>query len=158
MPAADACLPVTTYLEDISVGDRRDLGTVTADREEMIAFARRYDPQPFHTDEGAAATSHFDGIVASGWYTASLCMRPLVEEVLTDAAALGALGLEELRWPAPVRPGDVLSVTNEVVDKRDSETNPRRGVVTARLGAERADGTEVLTWTASVLWARRGER
>lgn len=146
-----------TYFEDVTVGDRRDLGVVTAEGEEMVEFAKRYDPQPVHTDPDAASETHFGGLVASGWYTASLCMRVLVEEVLRDAAALGALGLEELRWSAPVRPGDELEVTNEVLAKRQSESKPTRGIVTAELTASRPDETEVLMWTANVLWARRGD-
>lgn len=146
-----------TYFEDLTVGRSRALGSVTADGEEMVEFARRYDPQPVHTDPDAAAETHFGGLVASGWYTASLCMRVLVEEVLSDAAALGALGLEKLRWPAPVRPDDELKVVNEVVAKRESESDPRQGIVTADLTATRPDGTEVLVWTANVLWARRSD-
>jgi acyl dehydratase len=146
---------VPTYFEDLAVGDRRDLGVVTADREDMLEFARRYDPQPVHTDPEMASETHFQGLVASGWYTASLCMRVLVDEVLRESAALGALGLDSLRWPAPVRPGDELLVTNEVLAKRPSESEASRGIVTAGLTARRADETEVLTWTAKVLWARR---
>lgn len=146
-----------TYFEDLTVGDRRDLGVVIADGDEMIEFARQYDPQPVHTDPAAAAETHFDGLVASGWYTASLCMRLLVEEVLRDAAALGALGLDELRWPVPVRPGDELLVSTEVLAKRASESNPARGIVTTELTARRSSQTEVLSWTANVLWARRSD-
>lgn len=152
-PAAGTSVP--TYFEDLDVGHSRDLGVVTADGEEMVEFARRYDPQPVHTDPEAAAETHFGGLVASGWYTASLCMRVLVDEVLRDAAALGALGLEELRWSAPVRPGDELEVANEVIAKRESESDPTRGIVTAELTATHQDGTEVLVWAANVLWARR---
>lgn len=146
---------MTTYFEEIPVGEPETLGRVTADREEMVTFAERYDPQSIHIDAEAAAASHFGGLVASGWYTASLCMRILVEEVLADSAALGALGLEELRWPAPVRPGDILEVTNEVIDKRPSESRPSTGVVRAELIATKTDGTIVCRWTASVLWERR---
>lgn len=146
-----------TYFEDLTVGDRQELGLVTAEREEMLEFARRYDPQPVHTDPEVAAQTHFGGLVASGWYTASLCMRVLVEEVLRDAAALGALGLEELRWARPVRPGDELRVSNEVVAKRVSDSDPTRGIVTAELVAMGSEDTEVLRWTANVLWTRKTE-
>lgn len=146
---------MTTYFEDIPVGEPETLGEVTADREEMVSFAQRFDPQPIHTDPDAAAASHFGGLVASGWYTASICMRVLVEEVLADSAALGALGLEELQWPAPVRPGDVLEVSNEVIEKRPSESRPSTGVVRAELKATRDDDTVVCRWTASVLWERQ---
>lgn len=148
---------MTTYYEDIAVGEPETLGQVRADRDEMVAFAQRYDPQPIHTDPDAAAGSHFGGLVASGWYTASLCMRVLVEEVLDDSAALGALGLDELQWPAPVRPGDVLEISNEVIEKRPSESQPSTGVVRAELVATRTDDTVVCRWTASVLWERRQE-
>lgn len=148
---------MTIYFEDIVVGESTTLGQVTADRDEMVSFAQRYDPQPFHTDPDAAAASHFGGLIASGWYTASLCMRVLVEELLADSAALGALGLEELQWPAPVRPGDVLEISNEVLEKRPSESRPSTGVVRAELVARRSDETVVCRWTASVLWERRSE-
>lgn len=148
---------MTTYFEDIPVGESEILGEVTAERAEMVAFAQRYDPQPIHTDPDAAATSHFGGLVASGWYTASLCMRVLVQEVLADSAALGALGLDALQWPAPVRPGDVLEISNEVIAKRPSESRPSTGVVRAELVARRSDDTVVCRWTASVLWERRTE-
>lgn len=146
---------VTAYYEDLSVGDRHDLGTVTAEREEMLAFANRYDPQPIHTDPESATASHFGGIIASGWYTASLCMRALVEGVLGESAAIGALGLEELRWPTPVRPGDVLTVETVIEGKRPSESDPSRGLVTSTLSAENEAGDAVLEWTATTLWRRR---
>jgi acyl dehydratase len=147
---------MTEYYGDIAVGDRRELGTVTAEREEMLAFAQRYDPQPIHTDPEAAVASHFGGIIASGWYTASLCMRALVDTVLADSGAIGALGIEELRWPTPVRPGDILAVETVIEDKRPSESDPTRGLVTSRLSAENEAGETVLEWTATTLWARPG--
>lgn len=146
---------MTRYYEDLTVGNQRNLGSVTADREEMIAFADRYDPQPFHVDPVAAEESHFGGLVASGWYTAALCMRRLVEEELSESAAKGALGIKELRWPAPVRPTDELLVTTTVADKRLSTSRPDAGIVTSDLTARRPDDQTVLEWRATVLWGRR---
>ncbi|MFB6111407.1 MAG: MaoC family dehydratase [Halobacteriaceae archaeon] len=143
------------YFEDLTVGADWDLGTVTADREEMLEFARRFDPQPVHTDPEAARDSPFGELIASGWYTASLCMRPLVDRVLRGSAALGAVGMDELRWPVPVRAGDELTLTGGVVGKRRSESEPGRGVVRASLRAQRADESTVLQWTAIVLWRCR---
>lgn len=163
--------PSRTHYEDLTVGATHELGTVVADRSEMLAFAERYDPQPFHVDPEAAAATPFGGLIASGWYTAALCMRRLVEAELADAAALGALGVEELRWPAPVRPDDELALSTRVLSKRPSESRPGTGVVRIRLTATRVDpadaeggpdgsaqadaaeGETVCSWTAAVLWA-----
>lgn len=146
---------VTRYFEDVTVGTAHRLGEVTVSEAEIISFAERFDPQPFHVDPEAAASSPFGEVVASGWHTASLCMRVLVEEYLLETAAQGALGLDELRWPHPVRPGDTLTVTNEVIEKRESDSDPSRGVVRAKLTAENQDGERVLKWIAIVLIGRR---
>lgn len=146
---------VSRYYEDLTIGNSQTIGTVTADRDEMLSFAKQYDPQPFHTDPEAAAESHFGELVASGWYTAALCMRCLVDAELNSSGAQGALGIDSLRWPAPVRPGDELTVSTRIDDKRLSESHPDSGVVTTSLEAIRDDGATVLEWTATLLWARR---
>jgi len=142
------------YYEDIEVGDPRRLGSVTVTREEIIRFGQRYDPQPFHVDPAAAAESPFGDVIASGWHTAAMCMRVLVDAFLAETAALGALGVDELRWPTPVRPGDTLTVESEVLEKRPSESDPDRGVVRSALSAENQDGETVIRWEAVVLVAR----
>lgn len=146
---------MTRYYEDIMVGEPVTLGEVSVTEEEIIEFGKRYDPQPFHVDPDAAAQSPFGGVVASGWQTAALCMRVLVDEYLQETAAMGALGLDELRWETPLRPGDTLTVRSEILEKRVSETDPGRGVVRSELTAENQSGAEVIRWIAVVLVARR---
>ncbi len=119
------------YFEDLNAGDVVYLGELRMSEAEMLEFARRYDPQPFHVDAEAAARSTFGGLIASGWHTASVYMGLLVRGLLHDVASLGSGGLEELRWLKPVRPGDVLRGRLTVLSKRDSEKNPGRGTVVA---------------------------
>ncbi|ELZ20662.1 MaoC domain-containing protein dehydratase [Halosimplex carlsbadense 2-9-1] len=140
------------YFEDVTVGDTDAFGSYGATASEITDFAERYDPQPFHTDPEAAADSPFGGLVASGWHTAAMTMRLLVDEFLADGATRGALGVDELRWRRPVRPGDELTVTTEIVDKEgwDDEL----GVVSVRITTE-ADGEEALTMVGLVLYERR---
>ena len=98
------------YSEDIEVGDTMEFGEYHVTKEEIIDFAERYDPQVFHTDEAAAKDSAFGELVASGWHTASMCMRMLVDGPLQERAGMGARGVDELRWKRPVRPGDTLYI------------------------------------------------
>ena len=98
------------YFEDYVPGDVHEFGSVVAEEDEMIAFARRFDPQPFHTDPVAAKESVFGGLIASGWYTASMAMRLLVDNYISRVASLGSPGVDEVRWRKPVRPGDTLSI------------------------------------------------
>ena len=123
---------MTVHFEDLRPGDRFDLGSVEVDEEEMLAFARRFDPQPFHLDSDAAARSTFGGIIASGWFTASLFMRLYVDRVLADSTSQGSPGLSELRWLAPVRAGDLLSGRLTVLESARSATRPGRGTVVLR--------------------------
>lgn len=115
------------YFEDFAEGQEFDLGTAVADEAEMVAFARRYDPQPFHVDADAARRSSFGELVASGWYTGSLFMRLYYDAVLVDTASQGSPGCEELSWPAPVRPGDVLRGRLRVCSVRPSAKRADRG-------------------------------
>lgn len=145
---------MTLYFEDLAPGQTFELGESTADEAEMIAFARRFDPQPFHLDPAAAAASAFGGLIASGWYTAGLWMRLYVDAVLADAASLGSPGGDELRWLAPVRPGDVLRGLLTVLEVRDSTTAPNRG--TAMICGELFRGdTVVLRMRFRALLGRR---
>jgi acyl dehydratase len=122
---------MTRHFEDIETGEIHDLGTYTADREEMIAFARRYDPQPIHVDPEAAADTIYGGLIASGWHTAGSCMRLVARGFLNDAASIGSFGLDDLRWTAPVRPGDTVSVTLDVAETRESDSHDDRGALLA---------------------------
>lgn len=142
------------YFEDMDVGQRLELGTYEVTREEIVAFAERYDPQPFHVDADAAAASPFGGLVASGWHTAAMTMRVLVDEHFSSAVSHGALGVEELRWREPVRPGDTLAVRTAVVDK--SDWDDERGVVEARTTtARQRDDETVMSMRSQVLYERR---
>ncbi len=116
------------YFEDYIPGEVHAFGRITADGKEMTAFARRFDPQPFHTDPEAARGSIYGGLIASGWYTASLMMRLLVDHYL-PRANLGSPGIDELRWRKPVRPGDVLSLRVTVLEAHRSRSKPDRGMV-----------------------------
>jgi len=105
--------------EDVPVGETDSSGSYEVTAEEIVAFAEQYDPQPFHTDPDAAAETPFGGLVASGWHTAAMTMRLLVDGPLSKLATRGALGVDELRWRSPVRPGQTLTMETEVVAKED---------------------------------------
>jgi acyl dehydratase len=143
------------YFEDLRVGDTGEHGSYEVTAAEITEFAEQYDPQPFHTDPEAAADSPFGGLVASGWHTAAVTMRLLVDGHLSDGATRGALGVDELRWRRPVRPGDELTVRTEIVDRDgwDDES----GVVSVRVTTE-TDGEEVLSMVGLVLYERREKR
>jgi acyl dehydratase len=142
------------YYEDLTVGDTTSFGTYEVTRDEIVTFAEQYDPQPFHTDADAAAASMFGGLVASGWHTAAMTMRLLVDNYLADSGAMGALGVDELRWPMPVEPGDELSVRTEILEKDVWDDD--RGRVASEITTTNDDGDVVLSMVAQVLWRRRG--
>jgi acyl dehydratase len=120
------------YLEDFPVGETFELGSKTVTEEEIIRFGREFDPQPFHIDPEAAAEGPFGGIIASGWHTCAIWMRLFVESLINDAANLGGLGIDDMHWKLPVRPGDTLTGTATVVDVRPSRSNPDRGILGIR--------------------------
>jgi acyl dehydratase len=124
---------------DFTPGRVFDLGTIVVDRDEMIAFAHRFDPQPFHVDEAAAATSLFGGLAASGWFTAGLWMRAYVDGVLARATSLGSPGGDEISWPAPVFGGDELRASMEVLESRVSRSRPDLGLLRLRATLHRGD-------------------
>jgi len=123
---------VRLYFEDLTPGRSFDLGSVAIDEAEMLEFARRFDPQWYHVDRERATASTWGGLIASGWFTASLCMRIYVDEVLSQAAADTSPGLEELRWLAAVRAGDTLRGVLTVVDALDSSRGPDLGTAVLR--------------------------
>jgi len=125
--------------EDLPAGRRIALGAVVVDRDEMLAFNRRFDPQPFHVDEDAARASLFGGLCASGWFTASLWMRCYVDAVLSRSASMGSPGGDEIAWPAPVFAGDRLEAAMEIVAARVSASRPQLGLVTLTGTLTRAD-------------------
>jgi len=143
--------------ETVEVGDVDEFGSYEMTQAEMIDFAEQYDPQPFHVDPEAAAEYPYGGLIASGWHTCAVTMRLLVQHQFDAGENLGSPGLDDLRWHEPVRPGDVLCVRVEVVDKRPLESDPRRGLVTSEIETRRADGTLVLSWTSKVFVRRTPE-
>ena len=145
------------FFEDFRPGDLTDTASVTVTKEEIVAFARQFDPQPFHIDEEAARRSPFGGLIASGWHTASLCMRLVVALLGPDSGSLGSPGVDELRWLKPVRPGDELSVSAEVLEAIPSRSKPDRGLVKFRYTMRNQNGEEVMTMIALGLVLRRAE-
>lgn len=121
------------YFEDYVEGLVLNFGSVTVDEQEVIDFAKRYDPQFFHTDPVKAKESPFGGLIASGWHTGSMMMNLLTQYYFSDASSLGSPGLENLRWKAPVRPGDVLRVRVTILEARKSASKPDRGIVKHRI-------------------------
>jgi acyl dehydratase len=143
------------YFEDFKVGDVTEVGPVTVSEEEILEFANRFDPQPFHIDPEAAKSSPFGGLIASGWHTAALFMGMFVRGQMLDTASLGSPGIEELRWTAPVRPGDTLYGRSRVLETRASETNPSRGTILSENEVYNQDGTAVMRFTSWGHFARR---
>jgi acyl dehydratase len=139
---------VIRYFEDYVPGLTVDCGTFSLDEGQIIAFAKEYDPQPFHVDPRAAAEGPFGGIIASGWQTTSRMMRQVVEHFVSPESGLGAAGIDELRWPRPVRPGDTLRVTATVLEARRSASKPDRGIIRSRMDLTNAAGEAVMTLTA----------
>ena len=117
------------YFEDYIPGAVHEFGSVIAEEDEMVAFARRFDPQPFHTDPEKAKKSMFGALIASGWYTASLAMRLKVDHFISHVASLGSPGVDELRWLKPVFAGDTLSVRVTIIEAKRSSSKPDRGYV-----------------------------
>lgn len=143
------------YFEDFTVGEVIDLGRRTFSEEEILRFAREWDPQPFHTDPVAAAASPFGGIIASGWHTASAVMRMYVETVLADADSQGSPGVEAIRWLRPVRPGDTLAARMRVDEATPSATRADRGTLVLSWEVDNQRGEQVMTMSARGLFGRR---
>ena len=143
------------YLEDFAVGQTFGSGRLPIDSERTLAFAAEFDPQPFHLDETTARRSIFGGLTASGWHTAALTMRLLVESELEPAGGLIGAGFDECRWPRPVHPGDELRVECEVIEVRPSKSRPQQGLIKLRTTTLNQDGEVVLTYIASLVVLRR---
>jgi acyl dehydratase len=148
--------PPPLFFEDLTVGHVYRSGTLSVTAEEVTTFAARYDPQPFHLDADAATTSVFGGLVASGWLTASLTMRLMVMSDLKLGSGVIGLGVDSLRWPQPVRPGDTLCATVEVLAARGSESKPAFGVVKIRTTTTNQRDEVVQLMVSNVMVRRRG--
>ena len=145
------------YLDDLESGQVHHLGRRMLSRDEIVEFARAWDPQPFHLDEQAAAASIYGGLIASGWHTVCVFMRLFADGLLHRAAAMGSPGVDELRWLKPVRPGDTLEARLEILECRPSRSKPDRGIVRARSVVVNLAGEEVLSFVATLLFQRRPE-
>ena len=143
------------WFEDFSPGQVIPLGSRRLEREEIVEFARRYDPQPFHLDEQAAAASALGGLAASGWQTAAVWMRLYVDAVLRDAAGMGSPGVEELRWWLPVRPADILHGTARIDATVPSSRRPDRGTVHLTGELRNGHGALVMSLRARTYFGRR---
>ncbi|HYS96430.1 MAG TPA: MaoC family dehydratase [Chthoniobacterales bacterium] len=143
------------YFEDLKAGDWFKSVTYQVSEEEIINFAREFDPQPFHLDAAVADQTMFKGLIASGWHTAAITMRLFVQTLNFAEGAIG-LGVDELRWPNAVRPGDRLQVETEIIDLRVSRSKPSHGVVRLRNVTVNQHGEVVQTMSASALVLRRG--
>jgi len=142
------------YLEDLTVGQRFTSGTYVMDAVRIKEFAAEFDPQPFHLDEDAAQASVFNGLAASGWHTAAVAMRLLVESGMRFANGLLGLG-GEIAWPKPTRPGDILQVESEIAEITPSRSKPHQGIVTIRSTMLNQNGEAVYILTAKLLVLRR---
>ena len=143
------------YWEDFELGRVREFGRCEVTRESVLEFAGRYDPQPFHLDDAAAAQSLFGRLAASGWHTAAMAMRMMCEGYLLESASLGSPGIEKLTWPAPVYPGDVLTMRNTVLESRPLASRPEVGLVKSRNEVLNQHGQVVLSMEGFGFFRRR---
>lgn len=141
--------------EDFDIGSAVQLSAHTFTRDEIVGFAERYDPQPFHLSEAAGEASPFGGLVASGWNTCSAMMGILVRDMVGDSTSMGSPGLDNIRWIKPVRVGDTVRLTVRVLDKRVSKSKPDRGIVQTRWEAHNQHGELVLTVDSAALFGLR---
>jgi acyl dehydratase len=147
--------PEDRYFEDYVPGRAYEFGSITVSEAEIIEFARQFDPQYFHTDPERAKTSRFGGIVASGWHTICLAMRLYVDHYVTHVAGLASPGMDEIRWPNPVRPGDTLRIRVTTLEARPSRSKSDRGMVRARIEALNQRDETVLSMIGMGIVGRR---
>ena len=148
-------MTTTHYLDDLTVGQKFGSGRLTLELDAIRRFAGEFDPQPFHLDDEAAQATIFRGLAASGWHTAALTMRLLVESEFRPAGGIVGAGGDELRWPRPVRPGDELRVESEVLELRPSKSRPQQGIARLRVTTLNQDGEVLQTYVASLVMQRR---
>lgn len=146
---------ITVYFEDVDPGTTTECGSTTVTESKIVEFAERYDPLEIHMDTDVAKASPFGGLIASGYHTLCLSVRLLVEAVRRNRAVVGGLGIDSVSWNNPVKPGDTLTVTNEVVDTRPSDNNPESGVVHEQIVVTNQTGDSVLSYENFELVRRR---
>lgn len=147
--------PDNRYFEDYEPGRVYEFGTLQLTEPEIIEFAQKYDPQQFHIDPQKAAAGEFKGIIASGWQTIGIAMRLYVDHYLSHVASLASPGVDEIRWPRPVRRGDSLRIRVEILDARVSRSKPDRGIVRAKLEALNQRDEIVLSMLVVSILGRR---
>lgn len=145
------------YLDDLAAGQSYPLGRRTVERDEIVTFARAWDPQPFHLEDAAGAASIYGRLIASGWHTVAIFMRLFADKLLNRSAALGSPGVDELRWLKPVYPGDSLDARVEVLEVKRFRSRPDRGAARLRCVVTNQQGDDVLTMIAVVMFRRRPE-
>jgi acyl dehydratase len=143
------------WWEDFKVGERSEMGRHTFGEEEIVAFARQFDPQPFHLDAKAAAGTPFGGLIASGWHTCAVGMRLMVDQYIGRTVSLGSPGIEDIRWLRPVRAGDTLTYSRTVTESRASTTRAGVGLVKHRWEAVNQSGQTVLTMEGWGMYGRK---
>ncbi len=145
------------YWEDFRPGETVEIGEHTFTEDEIVAFGRQFDPQPFHTDPEAARASFYGGVIASGWHTCAVGMRLMVRHFIGRSASAGSPGVENIRWLAPVRPGDTIRYRRVILEARPSESKPGLGLVRSRSEARNQRGETVMTMEGWTLIRRRPE-
>jgi acyl dehydratase len=156
MNPSDFPTPITDrYFEDYRPGFVGEYGSITVSQDEIIEFAKRFDPQTFHIDPIAAARGPFGGLIASGWHTSALMMRLYADHFVSKVASLGSPGIDELRWTRPVRPGDTLSIRGTILEARRSNSKPDRGLVRIQLEVLNQDKEVVMSLKAMTLFLCR---
>ncbi|WND01470.1 MaoC family dehydratase [Temperatibacter marinus] len=144
------------FYEDITIGDQSDFGSYEVTKEEVVDFATKYDPQPFHINEEIAKQSVFGGLCASGWHTGSMMMSMLVQHMMEEGfASMGSPGLDELKWLKPVMPGDILTVRQECIDKRESKSRKNIGLLKFKTEVFNSKGVTVMSVIANAMILKR---
>lgn len=143
------------YFEDFKVGETVEMGRRLVDKDEVVAFAKDFDPQPFHVDEEAARKSFFGGLIASGWHTVAMVMRMMCDSYLLDSASLGSPGVDNVKWLKPVRPGDTIRAMRTILEARASKSKPEVGIVKSRWEVYNQDDELVMTMEGYGMFAVR---
>ena len=146
---------ITRYWEDFKVGEVEQIGGKRVDRDELIEFAKQFDPQPFHIDEAAAKHSMYGGLIASGWHTCAMVMRMMCDAYLSQSASVGSPGIDNLKWLKPVRPGDTISARRTTLETRASKSKPDIGIVNNLWEVFNQNGEMVMSMQGYGMFRRR---